>query len=273
MHRLILMIVLTVAGAFASANATEYWEDCSGCSSSQQRWAAKRAVPRNAIGQFDVYIMDFERESLQKYLVGVVFDPREGGFVTAAAEVQTESHVAYEFGQVVEAMKDDIASFEAGKVIPKRVVGSAFDIVHSSVRQQRVVDYINEHFTFLEAIALPVFVPLAVLGKIVNLNLTISVSFSDGSTAKFVLTGIDGSPLDVEYAFAILEGSLKDADGNLIPSTAAEAAPYLGEFSTQAFALEMRTFILSWYSGQSSGSISCKTTVGPDRVTVTCKRR
>lgn len=273
MHRLILTVVLTVAGAFASANATEYWEGCSGCSSSQQRWAAKRAIPARSVGQFDVYIMDFERETLQKYLVGVVFDRREGGYLSAAAMRPTEVHVAYEFEQAVQAMKADVASLKAGKVIPDSVVGSAYDIVHSSARQQRVVDYINEHLTIWESIAVPTFVPLAALGKVVQLNLAISVSFSDGSTAKFVLTGVEGGPLEMKYTFSVLDGSLKDADGNLIPTTAAEAAPYLGVFSTQPFANEMREFILGWYAQQSPPLISCALSEDRDGVTVTCKRR
>ncbi len=273
MHRLILIVVLTVTGAFASANATEYWEGCSGCSSSQQRWAAKRAVPARSVGQFDVYIMDFERETLQKYLVGVVFDRREGGYLSAVAPRTTEAHVAYEFEQAVQAIKADVASFEVGKVIPDSVVGSAYDIVHSGVRQQRVVDYINEHLTIWETIALPTFVPLTALGKIVSLNLVISVSFADGSTTKFVLNGMEGTLLDTKYTFRILEGSVKDADGNLIPTTAAEAAPYLGVFSTPIFADEMRAFILGWYAQQSPPLITCTSSEDRDGITVTCKRR
>ena len=269
MLKLIIVLSLAAAGnAFASA----YWEACNGCSSTQQTRAAINAAPSRTVGQFDVYLMDFERESVQKFRVTTLYEPRDGGYRSAALRVLTEAHIAYEFAQGVRAIKDDIASFEAGTVIPGDVVGSAFDIVHSKVLQKRVSDYVNEHLTIWQSIGAPVAVPLSAFGKIVNLNFVISVTFSDGSTAKLALSGLEGSITEIRYAFEFVVGSARDADGNLIPSSAEQAAPYEGIFSTEPFAQQMVDFITRWYSEQGA-QVVCRSEVSGDGVTVICKRR
>ena len=67
-------------------------------------------------------------------------------------------------------------------------------------------------------------------------------------------------------------GSARDADGNLIPSSANEAAPYVGIFSTQAFAEDMVDFIVRWYS-EGGAQVLCRSEASSGGVTVTCKRR
>jgi len=273
MQKLIWMLLMMWAGAFGSANAAEFWEGCNSCTPSQQRWAAKRAVPADTAGQFDVYVMDFEREKVHKFFVGIVFDPREGGYLSDATKVATEAHISYEFEQTVQGIKNDIASFEAGTVIPGDVAGSAYDIVHSAIRQKDVSEYINNHLSIWEAIAAPVSIPMTAFGKIIKLNITVSVSFSDGSAAKFVLTGIEGTLFDMRYAFELKGGSARDADGNLIPANSADAAPYVGVFSTQDVADEMVAFILRWYAGERPLAVNCTSEAEPEGITVTCKRR
>jgi hypothetical protein len=224
------------------------------------------------VGRHDVYIMDFEGEKVQKYRVATIYEPRDGGYQSAAIPVSTEAHIRYEFEQSVAAIKADIASFKAGTRIPEDVAASAFDIVHSTVVQQRVSDYVNEHLNLWQSIGAPVSVPLSALGKIVNLNFYVSITFSDGSTAKLELTGLEGSLSEIRYSFALMEGSARDADGNLIPDTAAEAAPYQGVFSTQPNADQMVDFITRWYA-QGGSQVQCTAESSSGGVTVTCKRR
>lgn len=256
----------------AHAHAAGYWDACNSCSQPQQYRAAVQAVPARVAGRFDVYLMDFERVAVQKYRVTTVHEPRDGGYRSAALAVPTEAHIVYEFEQVVRAIKDDIASFEAGTAIPEDVVASAFDVVHNAVMQRRVSDYINEHLTIWQSIGVPVAVPLSALGKIVNLNFVISVTFSDGSTAKVKLTGIEGSITDIRYTFELVEDSARDADGNLIPANATAAAPYQGLFSEQRFADQMTAFIIGWYS-QEGAQVACRSEVTSDGIVVICKRR
>lgn len=272
MQKLMTILVLFAAGIMTSANATEIWEACNSCSGPQLQRKAIRAVPANTPGQFDVYVMDFARESLRKFRVTTFYDPRERSYLTAALGVAVESHVEYEFLQGVRAIKRDIASFAAGTPIPGDVAPSAFDIVHSALRQRRVSDYVNEHLTFWQAIGAPVSVPLLAFGKIVDLNFVISVTFSDGSTALLALTGLEGSLTEIRYTFKLREGSARDADGNLIPSTSAEAAPYVGTFSAQELADDMVNFILRWYS-EGGAQVQCRAEESSDGITVTCKRR
>ena len=272
MQKLIGIFILLASGLVTTAGATETWEACNSCSDRQLVRTAIRAAPADTPGQLDVYVMDFARESLQKYRVTTIYDVRDGGYLTAAMRVQVESHLDYEYRQGVRAIKRDIAALEAGKPIPDDVAASAFDVVHSVLLQRRVSDYINEHLTFWETIGAPVAVPLQAFGKIVDLNFVVSVTFSDGSTAKLALTGLEGSITDISYTFELVEGSARDADGNLIPSTASEAAPYSGIFSTQAFAEDMVDFIVRWYS-EGGTQVQCRSESGSGGVTVTCKRR
>jgi len=272
MRKLIAICTVLVTGSFTSAGATEIWEACNSCSDRQVNRAAMRAIPANTAGQFDVYIMDFAREVVQKYEVRTFYDSRERSYLTAAWAVTTEAHIAYEFSEVVHAIKQELASFPPVTPIPEDVAPSAFDIVHSALLQQRVSDYVNEHLTFWQTIGAPAAVPLSAFGKIVDLNFIVSVSFSDGSTANLALTGLEGAITEIRYAFEFVAGSARDADGNLIPSDASDAAPYSGIFSTQAFADDMADFIVRWYS-EGGALISCRSEVSSGGVTVICNRR
>ena len=272
MKKLITIIVFLAAGAATNANAADIWEACNSCSDSQLRRTAMRAIPANTTGVFYVYVMDFERETLQKYRVATFYEPRDGGYQSAARAVPAESHLRYEFERGVSAIKQDIAAFKAGTPIPEDVAASAFDIVHNVLLQRRVSDYVNEHLTIWQTIGAPVSVPLMAFGKIVDLNFIISVTFSDGSTAKLALRGLEGSLTEIRYTFELVEGSARDADGNLIPSSSTEAAPYVGVFSTQVFANDMVEFIVRWYS-EGGAQVQCRSEVSSGGVTVTCKRR
>ncbi len=272
MRNLIPIVTVFLLAMGARAEAGTYWGACDSCSQRQQTRAALREVPARSVGQHDVYIMDFDRATVQKYRVRILYEPRDGGYISAAMPVSTEAHIRYEFEQSVAAIKADIASFEAGTAIPEDVAGSAFDIVHNSVLQQRVSDYVNANLNIWQSIGAPVAVPLTALGKIVNLNFVLSITFSDGSTAKLELTGLEGSLGEVRYRFELRDGSARDADGNLIPDTAAEAAPYEGVFSTQPFADQMVDFIVRWYA-DGGAQVQCTSKVSSGGVTVTCKRR
>ena len=272
MQKLIVILIFLAAAAATNANATDIWEACNSCSDSQYHRKAIRAVPARTPGRFEVYIMDFEREGLRKYRVTTFYDARERSYLSAALRVNAESHIEYEFVQSVRAVKRDIANVAAGTPIPADVAPSAFDIVHSTLLARGVSDYVNEHLSFWQTIGAPVSVPLMAFGKIVDLNFVISVTFSDGSTAKLQLTGLEGSFGEIRYAFELVDGSARDADGNLIPSSATEAAPYVGIFSTQAFAQDMVDFIVRWYS-EGGAQVQCRSEESSGGVTVTCKRR
>jgi hypothetical protein len=272
MRNLVTIMTVVLLAMSAGAHAASYWDACDSCSQQQQVTAAIRLAPTNTLGLQDVYLMDFERGSVQKYEVLTLYDPRDGGYMSYAQRVTTEAHIAYEFEHSVAAIKADIESLRAGTEIPEEIAASAYDIVHSALLQQRVSDYVNEHLTIWQSIGAPVSVPLSALGKIVNLNLYVPVTFSDGSTAKLVLTGLEGSLTDIRYSFELMEGSVRDADGNLIPETPAAAAPYQAEFATQPSADQMMDFILRWYA-EEGRRVTCYSEVSSGGITVICKRR
>lgn len=272
MKKLTGTIILVAAWLVAPAEASEYWTSCDSCSDRQERRTATLAVPDGLLGGYDVYVADFGRETVRKYQVYVLYDPEHRRLDRTAMRRTTEAHIEYEFVQAVQAIKADIASLAAGKLIPEEVVPSAFDMVHSAVDRQRIADYINDNLSIWETIGAPTSVPLQLLGKIVDLKLTISVIFSDGSTAKFMLSGVEGTLFEFDYLFELVEGSAKDADGNLIPVTDLEAAPYQGVFSEQRFAEQMMDFIVTWYARTPMPRIECRAEAISDSIVVTCKR-
>lgn len=265
--------ILVLAVMSASANAEDYWGNCSDCSDPQAQSAAVQAAPRTIFGPHDVYVTDFEREIVRKFTVTWEFDAEFREWESTVSTSATEPYIAHEFAQIVTAMKTDIRSLEAGKLVPAEIVGSAYDVVHSSVNQQRVASYIIDNMTIWESIGAPVFVPLSIFRKIVDLNLTISVTFADGSTAKFALTGLDGSLGELTYVFELLDDSARDADGNVIPDSAADAAPFDGRFTSEDRAQQIINFIETWYTPNIGFVIKCSSKQYGNHIIVTCKRR
>lgn len=268
-YRVWILMLMAIA---ADADAAEVWASCNSCSEPQAQRAALRSVEGAMVGRHDAYIADFDRESVRKYSVWREYDPEFRAWESSLRPVATESHVAHEFAQVVSAMKADVAALEPGKPVPADVVESAYDLVHNSVNRQRVANYVYRNMSMWETIGAPVFVPLSLLRKVVDLNLTISVSFADGSTAQFVLTGIDGSLGDLEYVFELVDGTARDADGNVIPRSAVEAAPFEGTFSSQITAQRMVNFIQAWYVAPTGPVIQCSSKQVGNNIVVTCKR-
>jgi hypothetical protein len=264
--------ILVLALMSASANAAESWGNCNGCSEPQAQRAALLVAPRIIFGSHDVYVADFERGIVRKFTVTWEFDAEFREWESTVWPSATEPYIAHEFAQVVTAMKADITSLEAGKPVPVEIVGSAYDVVHSSVNQQRVANYIIENMNIWETIGAPVFVPLSVFRKIVDLNLTISVTFADGSTAKFALTGLDGSLGELTYVFELLDDSARDADGNVIPDSAADAAPFDGTFTSEGRAQQIINFIETRYTPHIGFAIRCSSKQYRDHIVVTCRR-
>lgn len=271
-HLLGILIVVTTAIA-ARAEAGEYWNSCNSCSAGQSEWVALRTVPDSSLGRHDVYVADFDRETVHKYTVLREFDGEFRTRESSVWRVSTESHIEYEFARIVGAMKADVASIEAGKVIPETIVRSAYDLVHNSYAQKQVADYIIANMSIWESIGAPVFIPLTLLRKVAGLNLTISVVFADGSTAQFVLTGVAGSIGELEYVFELLDDSARDADGNVIPDETIDAAPFEGEFSSEPAAERMMNFIETSYSVWTGPVIKCFSTQVGKNIIVTCKRK
>ena len=268
-YRAGILMLLAIA---ANADAAEFWTSCNACSARQAQRAALWAAPAETLGRHDVYVADFNSEAIRKYAVWSEFDPELGSWRSSAWPVLTESHVAHEFAQLVAGMKADVASLESGKRVPRDVVGSAYDLVHSSLNQQRVADYIISHMSLWESIGAPVFVPLSLLRKVVDLNLTIPVVFADGSTASFVLTGVSGSLGDLDYLFELVDGSARDPDGNAIPGRRSEAAPFEGAFSSELAAQRMVDFVTYWYPSSTELVIKCSTKRVGSEIILTCKR-
>ncbi len=72
--------------------------------------------------------------------------------------------------------------------------------------------------------------------------------------------------------FELVDGSARDADGNVIPRNNVEAAPFEGTFSSQLTAQRMVSFIQTWYAPSTGPLIQCSTRQVGNNIVVTCKR-
>lgn len=268
MKTLLLLVGVMLIGATGTASAVDYWEDCNSCSSTQLRMKAKQSVPSRE-GSYYVYVMDFASVTISKYRVSVVWMDRKKRYNAHAEAVTTESHILAEFTTRTKAISDDLATIQAGIVVPSTVVPSAYDLMFNSSRQGALSDYINENLTIWQQIGAPVSIPLLALGKIVSLDIVMPVEFSDGSTIKVQLVGIDGDLFDVEYIFEYKEGSAKDPDGNIIPDSLAAAEYYVGVSSSFGNFERLSTYIAGWFS---VSGVKCESEDDGLEISLTCKK-
>ena len=272
--------IVLVLGAFlvltsGVANADEYWEACNACSLNQKKMVAKQAVPLTHKARHQVYVMDFATATLMKFSVFVFYDGEVNRYVAPFPISQAvDPSVSGEFAAQVSAIKSAMATLRSGTKIPETVIPSAYDVILSANAQRKLSAYVNDNLSIWQSIGLPVSVPLAALGKLVDVNFVIPVKFADGSTLKVKLSGVSGSIGNIEYLLTYVPGSARDADGNLIPDRAERAAPYVGEFGSEDAAMTMSHWITEWFGQIGTGGVSCRMIQGGGSdVTVHCVRK
>ncbi|PCI71343.1 MAG: hypothetical protein COB38_05820 [Gammaproteobacteria bacterium] len=261
-------MLIILLGSF-DLQATEYWQLCNSCSEGQRQNTAKQQVPIYTQGIVAVYIMDYENEEIFKYNIFGFNEPAENLYFSAARSVVVEQDIENEYVQFVTDFKAAVEE-ASGITMPGGTVNSSFDIIHSSYNRGLVTNHIANNLSFFQTIAATAGIPLLALNKLVNINLVTTVTFPDGSTAIFNLTGVSGSFEEgITFEFEYKEGTAKDSNGNTIPESAAQANNYQGTYNTQSAANTMTTFISSWYSG---GGLICTSVAVKGKVVVTCKK-
>lgn len=270
MKYLSVAVALFFLASSSIASASEYWETCDGCSLSKMEWRAKQAVPPNTQGAYSVYIMDVSQERIEKFSVFVFYDYGTNLYFAAASVVEIEADIANAYTNFVTDLKSVVAVLQAGTTIPIEVGGSAFDLIHASSQQLAVADYIAGNLDFWQVLGGYGALPLLVMGKIASVNIVILATFADGSTVTYELTGItETAEGTVVLTFKYRTGSAVDADGNSIPESSADAAPYAGTYSSSDLAATMQTYIINSYG---YSGISCTVSETEDHITLTCKK-
>lgn len=97
--------------------------------------------------------------------------------------------------------------------IPDEIADSAWDLVGAGYKQTEVVNYYRENNGYLDTISNHLaFLTKTLSSNIININnITVTLYFSDGSKAKFAITGLDETgSLELDFIDGL------DKDGNKI---------------------------------------------------------
>ena len=153
------------------------------------------------------------------------------------------------------------------------VADSVYDIIGLSSVQAEVIDDFTGQFGLEEKLETYIGTVLSIAGKVVNVNFVIQVEFSDGSSALFKITGIDG------YGNVTYKLSQATADGNNIPLTNQDYLDSQDSFSVPSESIE--DFVgamnnigipVSYTFSSSETSYRCSSTVDNGTITLTCTR-
>ncbi len=168
-------------------------------------------------------VADIEREEIKTYMVQAL----AGGWgpptkVPVLTSTSASKRVQFDELMVVKANfgQEEI-------VIPSSIAASAYDLTGSSQTQNRVTDWIwsnaslvNKYYAYVASVA-------AFLGKVIEVNVVLDITFADGSTALVKITGINGN---TDVVFGIVPGESRDTDNNTIPDLPRD---FNGEYTFQ----------------------------------------
>lgn len=113
-------------------------------------------------------------------------------------------------------------------LIPPSIAYSGYDLVGADYLHQQVIDEYKDNLPVHEKLANYIAAAAGIAGKVVDVNFVIEVSFSDGSTIFFKITGIDANG-QLTYNFH----NGVDADGNIISELPSHYSSGSLSFKTQ----------------------------------------
>ncbi len=232
-----LIVVFNLILLSAPAQAAVFLE-CHNCTETAYRDAARRHQPIDSIlDPFEVYVADVTRGQLRrfrvseeheaglKYRVLRQLSPAPSEQLSFDAYLSARSALVHELGML---------DFTVA-VPPGHFVGSAYDLWGNSRNRLLVQELINAELSFVERVLTDLFASGSFLLNRRVSHLLLKVSFPDGSTAYFQLTG-----KMEDFVWEYQEGRSLDNEGNLIPDRLQQFENYSGIFhadSVQKFLL------------------------------------
>ena len=195
MKQIILTLLIALSGvAINSAHAAKYWESCDSCTSTKMKRAAKNAIPNNSNNGLNyVYVMDYDNANIKKFKVTVANEPEDGTYLVFVRSMSIESNVVSDFKTLVGNLKHIEGQLKADIEIPAYISPSAFDMMRNSSMRNNISSHIWQNLSVWQNTAIITTIPLTATNKITGLHLRFEVSFSDGSTADFWMTGAKGN--------------------------------------------------------------------------------
>lgn len=107
--------------------------------------------------------------------------------------------------------------YDGNRDVPGSVLGSALDALGSSSALNTIENFYENNQTLASGFASYVTANIALIGKIVNVNIVVELRFSDGSVMLAKITGIDQNG---KLSFGIQK--ITDSEGNDIPTSKKE---------------------------------------------------
>ncbi len=236
MYKLVIAFLLFLFGIQATGAAERR---CDGCTESDYQAVAIKAGLRVQ------YIYDFTNGNARKYYVER--EPNELGkydYFVDSLEVETEFQDAVSTHAVI--YRDTGGTMQAVFEIdnpPSLSDRTAFDMVNPGAAQSQLVDYTQRYFApvgplpdgyhLVDAFRSVAVFAHSLIGAVKNivkqnpLGTQVKITFKDGSSITMGYDAFDG-------VATIIENSARDAEGNPIPATVAEATSVRFEYPKTA---------------------------------------
>ena len=193
--------------------------DCKSCNTTTDFLNNAKANAQLISGTSYIYVSNTNTEVIKKFRVRYeAGNPSYGEPpVFIVGEVAVDNTSYYTFKDAM-GVKRSVTSFvDTSKDIPGDIADSAWKMPANSLAQNQVINYYRDNQTWNEMVGNYFGSLLSVFGTLVNVNLTITVKFADGSNADFALTGIDH---EGKLRFKFLKGT--DKLGNTIGSKSSD---------------------------------------------------
>ncbi|WP_445364942.1 hypothetical protein ACJJJB_11485 [Microbulbifer sp. ANSA001] len=183
-----------------------YW--CNNCESYQNK--ANEVALDNWRKKY--YIIDTNNDVIKAY-IGV---NSSGSSMEPDAAIGQPSSVDSEFENLFDNLM--IAYIDLSTTdpiqIPAEIGNSAWDMSGKSKTRNDIADYLSENIGLRNKIGNYATAATEIAG-IIEAEITVTIVFVDGSSAKFKISEINNNQIEFEY----IEGSAKDANNNSVPTT------------------------------------------------------
>lgn len=212
MRFLFLSVFTFFALNSATLKAAEF-ASCYGCSSlSSFESLAQQTASESLFHRSKVYVFNMAQPQIRAYDTDLEIMP-DGRVFATVVEQAVDTDTQSKFDSLADAYSAVATETENPKYIPSNIAPSAYRLVNASYVVNNVIDYYNSQ-SFRTKTANYVAAALALAGKLIDIDLTLTVTFSDGSEAVFKFTGVNSNG---ELGFELI--SAKDVDNNNIPLT------------------------------------------------------
>lgn len=273
---LALTFIISFALSSFSASANNSLVNCSYCSSQAEFEYVVRSQSL-VEGTSYVYVSNIDSGVLTKYYRKYVpGDAQYGEPATIVIKpVAVDSTSATNFNRAVQQRSEIANLLDTIKEVPDHVARSAWQLGANPVFRQDVAKYYRDNQSLRQLVGNYTATLATLGGKLGGFTLYVTVSFTDGSMARYQIVGIDENG-QLEFAFL----SAQDNLGNNVPTSISQLEGYFrldgkGWASYGSIAVEFG--IVARFDGElptgHAEIIDCHSETGADgKMKIVCKK-